>query len=54
MNWKFGVGALWFYALDGGGEMSGNIKVSDMIITNSPYNAIFLIGNSISGLEFSK
>ena len=54
MNWKFGIGALWFYALDGDGTMNGNVIVSDTLIIDSPYNAIFLIGNSISGLQFSK
>eukprot|EP00039_Didymoeca_costata_P022688 m.5007 g.5007 ORF g.5007 m.5007 type:complete len:920 (-) comp3164_c0_seq1:18-2777(-) len=52
MNWKFGVGSLWFYALDGAGIMDGEINIVDTIIADSPYNAIFLIGNTIKNINF--
>merc|ERR1712048_819860 len=51
-NWHFGIGAMWFYALDGGGSMSGEIDVSDCEIYDSPFNAIFVIGNEVKGLSF--
>ena len=50
MNWKFGVGAIWFYALDS--EMNGKITVSDTKIFESPLNAIGVIGKEVSGLSF--
>merc|ERR1712146_619893 len=50
MNWKFGVGAMWFYALDS--AMDGTIDVRDTLISDSPFNAIGVIGNSVSGLAF--
>ncbi len=49
MNWRFGVGAMWFYALDG--DISGKIVVRDTEINDSPYNAIGVIGNGVSGLD---
>ncbi|MGH3207315.1 MAG: glycosyl hydrolase family 28-related protein, partial [Trebonia sp.] len=37
-NWKFGVGAIWFYASDGE-NMTGTINVDHNTILNSPYDA---------------
>jgi hypothetical protein len=51
MNWKFGVGAVWFYALDS--EMDGKIVVSDTKIFDSPLNALGVMGKKVSGLTFS-
>lgn len=50
-NWHFGVGALWFYALDGSGSMTGNITVVDCIIEDSPFNSLLFIGNTITGVS---
>lgn len=51
-NWQFGVGALWFYALDA--AMSGTILVQNTTILDSPYEAFQWIatgagGNSTTG-----
>lgn len=51
-NWKFGIGAMWFYGLDQGGKMSGVISVKDSEIHDSPYNALFVVGNEVTGLSF--
>ena len=51
MNWKFGVGAIWFYALDS--AMDGNIIVADTVIRDSPYNAFGVIGKKVSDLAIS-
>ncbi len=50
-NWQFGVGAIWFYALDE--AMSGTINVSNDQIEDSPYEAIQFIGSSITNVNFS-
>ena len=42
---------VWLYALDRGGDMSASITMSNNTISSSPYNALFLVGNSISGLK---
>lgn len=42
-NWNFGIGAMWFYALDE--AMTGAIKVSYNNLTDSPYEAVHFIGN---------
>ena len=52
MNWNFGVGAVWFYALDRGGSMDGTVVVSQADIIDSPYEAIFFVGASISNVKF--
>lgn len=49
MNWRFGVRAIWFYALDG--PMEGRVLVKDTEINDSPYNAFGVIGNSVKGVE---
>eukprot|EP00041_Stephanoeca_diplocostata_P018838 m.398615 g.398615 ORF g.398615 m.398615 type:complete len:851 (+) comp21138_c0_seq1:96-2648(+) len=50
-NWRFGVGALWFYALDGSGSMTGNISVTDCVIEDSPFNTLLFIGDTITGVS---
>jgi len=49
-NWNFGVGAIWFYALDG--AMTGNIQCTNNIINDSPYEAIHFIGSSVTNVVF--
>ena len=51
-NWRFGVGALWFYALDR--PIGAAIKVlSDTEIVDSTLEAIQFIGKSIRSVRFS-
>jgi len=45
-NWKFGVGAIWFYASDGE-DMTGTINVSHNTILDSPYDAFGFVGDYI-------
>ena len=45
-NWKFGVGAIWFYASDGE-NMTGTINVDDNTILDSPYDAFGFVGDYI-------
>jgi hypothetical protein len=45
-NWKFGVGAIWFYASDGA-DMTGTINVDDNTILDSPYDAFGFVGDYI-------
>ena len=53
MNWKFGLGGMWFYGLDGGGTMTGDIEIQDNVVQDSPQAALFVIGNTVSGLTFN-
>src|SRR6266581_1935903 len=49
-NWNFGVGALWFDARDA--AMSGQVKVDDILIPQSPFEAIqFVSGSSITNVS---
>ena len=48
-NWLFGVGALWFYALDE--PMTGTIDATDDRILDSPYEAIQFVGSSITNVN---
>jgi hypothetical protein len=45
-NWKFGVGAIWFYASDGE-NMTGTINVEHNTILDSPYDAFGFVGDYI-------
>ena len=49
-NWRFGVGALWFYALDS--AIAADIEVSDTLILDSTLPAIHFIGKPIAGIRF--
>jgi hypothetical protein len=54
LNWNFGVGALWFYALDG--PMDGRINVTDSSFLDSTYSAIMAVkgypaANSVSNVH---
>src|SRR5262249_53984097 len=48
----FGVGAIWFYALDS--ALTGAIIVSDLEIDDSPYEAIQFTGLNVSNVSFNK
>ncbi|HWD79203.1 MAG TPA: discoidin domain-containing protein [Kribbella sp.] len=51
-NWQFGVGALWFDARDG--AMSGLTNVDNLLIQQSPYEAIqFVSGSNISNVKIN-
>jgi hypothetical protein len=51
-NWQFGVGALWFDARDG--VMSGLTNVDNILIQQSPYEAIqFVSGSQISNVKIN-
>ncbi len=51
-NWQFGVGALWFDARDG--AMSGLTNVDNILIQQSPYEAIqFVSGSSITNVKIN-
>ncbi|MEW1860247.1 MULTISPECIES: glycosyl hydrolase family 28-related protein [unclassified Streptomyces] len=50
-NWQFGVGALWF---DGSqGAITGPINVSDLLIKQSPYEAVQWVEGTISGVSLN-
>lgn len=51
-NWRFGVGALWFYALDA--PMDAAIHVRDVEIVDSTLEAIHFIGKAINGARFEE
>jgi F5/8 type C domain/Pectate lyase superfamily protein/Abnormal spindle-like microcephaly-assoc'd, ASPM-SPD-2-Hydin len=51
-NWNFGVGALWFDARDG--AMTGLTNVDNILIQQSPYEAIqFVSGSNISNVKIN-
>jgi hypothetical protein len=51
-NWQFGVGALWFDARDG--AMTGLTNVDDILIQQSPYEAIqFVSGSNITNVTIN-
>jgi hypothetical protein len=51
-NWQFGVGALWFDARDG--AMTGLTNVDNILIQQSPYEAIqFVSGSNISNVKIN-
>jgi len=45
-NWRFGVGAIWFYASDSE-DMTGTINVDHNTILDSPYDAFGFVGDYI-------
>ena len=49
-NWKFGVGALWFYALDH--PITALITVRNAEIVDSTLPALHFIGKPITGVAF--
>ena len=51
-NWRFGVGALWFYALDA--PMTARIEVRNTDIVDSTLEAVQFIGKPISAVQFDQ
>ena len=49
-NWKFGVGAVWFYALDH--PITASISVRSAEIVDSTLPALHFIGKPITGVSF--
>lgn len=47
-HWHFGVGALWFYALDA--PIAANIRADGDRLIDSSYDAVGFIGSRISGV----
>jgi hypothetical protein len=51
-NWNFGVGALWFDALNG--SFNGTVNVTDTNLVDSSYEAIqWVEGGAINGINFT-
>lgn len=50
-NWKYGVGALWFWANDS--PMNGAIRVHDVDLIDSSYEALEFAGSSITNVAFT-
>ena len=51
-NWQFGVGALWFDARDG--AMNGLTNVDNILIQQSPYEAIqFVSGSQVNNVKIN-
>jgi hypothetical protein len=48
-NWGFGVGALWFYALDHP-IADARIEIADTLLRDSSYEAVQFYGKAISGV----
>lgn len=49
-NWHYGIGAIWFYALDS--VMSGTINVTDTEINDSSFSAIQFTNQKITNVTF--
>lgn len=49
-DWQFGVGALWFYALDS--PLTGTVVVEDTTILASPFEAVQFLGSSVTNVSF--
>ncbi len=57
LNWGFGVGAIWFYSLEG--VMDARVEVTDSSFLDSTYAAIMAVkgyptANSVSNLVFDR
>ena len=50
-NWHYGVGALWFWASDS--AMAGAVRVSDVNLIDSSYEAIQFTGSSVTNVDFT-
>ena len=51
-NWKMGIGAIWFYALDA--PMTARITIADTAIVDSGAQALLIKGKGVTGLEFDR
>ncbi|MET0309290.1 MAG: glycosyl hydrolase family 28-related protein [Sphingomonas sp.] len=47
-NWRFGVGALWFFALDH--PIAARIEIADTLLLDSGYEAVQFHGKAIRGV----
>jgi len=50
-NWKYGVGALWFWASDS--PMAGAVRVNDVDLIDSSYEGIQFTGSSVSNVDLT-
>ena len=50
-NWKYGVGALWFYALDA--PIRADIRVTGLEVLDSSEEAVMFTGSSVSRVTLS-
>lgn len=50
-NWKYGVGALWFWADDS--PMDGAVRVRDVDLIDSSYEGLQFAGASVSNVTFT-
>ena len=50
-NWRYGVGALWFYALDA--PIRADIRVTGLEIVASSEEAVMFTGSSVSGVTLN-
>ncbi len=50
-NWHYGVGALWFWASDS--AMAGAVRVSDVNLIDSSYEAVQFTGSSVTNVDFT-
>lgn len=53
VNWRRGVGALWLYALDQP-IADADIRIEDVDLIDSAYEAIHFTGKAISGVTFDR
>ncbi|MBJ7437542.1 MAG: hypothetical protein JHD35_00755 [Sphingopyxis sp.] len=51
-NWKFGVGAIWFYALDA--PIDADIQIDNLILRDSSEDDILFIGSSVKTVRLSR
>jgi hypothetical protein len=49
-NWKFGIGAIWFYALEG--NQDAVVEVTNTLIKDCPTEAIQFIGKDVTNVKF--
>jgi hypothetical protein len=49
-NWRFGIGALWFYAQEK--AMNAAVQVKGLLVQDSPYEAIQFIGQDVTDVAF--
>jgi len=47
-NWKFGIGSLWFYALDE--AMTGMINITGLSVVAAPFEGVQFIGSSVTNV----
>ncbi len=50
-NWKYGVGALWFWASDS--PMAGAVRVNDVDLIDSSYEGVQFTGSSVTNVDLT-